>query len=79
MSWFIVLICSQRYPRLLKGDRVPVLLVSLRCKLISHPEEHEVIKIIIVLRISSNIVHFNPNQIQLFNISAAITIPVKIW
>lgn len=79
MIWFIVLICSQRCPRLLEGDRVPVLLVSLRCKLISHPEEHVVIKIIIVLRISSIIVHFNPNQIQLFNISAAITIPVKIW
>ena len=46
---------------------------------ISHPEEHKVSKIIIVLRISSIIVHFNPNQIQLFNISAAITIPVKIW
>ena len=44
MIWFIVMICSQRCPRLLKGDRVPVSFVSLRCKLISHPEECEVIK-----------------------------------
>ena len=41
MIWFIVLICSRRGPRLLMGEGVLVSLVSLRCKLISHPEEYD--------------------------------------